>query len=725
MENTQTHSLHHSTFELTCCQIQLRPGLNFELHNYKQKTCYIIEDTLGCRYFRVGASEYDLISCFDGKTTIAEAVAKSSASMGQAALDEQQAISVCQWLLQSNLATTEASRTTERLYESGSKYRDKKRIGSLHPLTPKLELFNPDQFLGRLTPWVGWLFSLPLFLVWLVVVASAVYYVSRDWETATSNAFSILDNYNWVYLGLIWIVLKLLHELAHGVVCTKLGGSVKKAGFVLILFIPLPFVDASSTWKFRSKWKRIQVAGAGMYAEVFVAAVAAVFWGILDDGLVKQLLFQVMVAGSLTTLLFNANPLMRFDGYYILSDWLELPNLATHSQQWLKWFGKRYYLGENLTAPKWPEGSRAIVVSYAVLSLIWRVVIYSGLILAAESLFFGLGRALSLIAIGYWIIWPIGKLILYVFVRDPTRQRPSRTRFTFTTVALVSALWAFLAWTPWYSRIEAPAIVDFQKSVEVRTSVGGFVHKVAAQTGDWVRKNEPVLFLRNEELEHEIQQLNLELDLTQLRAGTYKTRDQIPQYQIEIQNESFLRKRLNERKRQHELLIVRAPQEGRIIGDLSCVMGTFFAGGELVCSVCDDAKKEVRILVAQNDLDSFTQRTSKPVCVRIWGAGLKDMNAELEQVLPRARTELPHPGFGSTAGGPLAVRFQPVTTNDSESKFELVEPRFLAKVKLSESDANLVNPGQQGIVCFRSCSGTFGSVAVDWIHNWFFKKTQK
>ena len=295
--------------ELSNCKLQLRADLSFHLQEYNGAPCYLVEDELNSRFFRIGMAEHHLISLMDGKTTISKAISQSATQLGDQAIDEQDAITICKWLIDSGLATTDASRTSGRLIEAHEKADHKKRMQKMNPVTPKFSLFNPDSFLTKVNGLFGWVFSFPLFLLWCVVVGVALYQVAANWDLIT-NSSSVFSRDNWIGLGIAWILLKLLHETAHGVACKRFGGDVRQCGIVLIVMIPLPFVDVTSSWRFPSKWQRIFVAGAGMYVEIFCAAVAAIVWCNSDVGVIRQAAFNVMLAGSITTIFFNANPLM-------------------------------------------------------------------------------------------------------------------------------------------------------------------------------------------------------------------------------------------------------------------------------------------------------------------------------------------------------------------------------------------------------------------------------
>lgn len=725
-------SPHHTTVELANCKLSLREDLAFHLQEYGGVQCYLIEDELNSRFYRVGLSEYHLISLLDGRTPLSKAVAMSSAAKGKNAVGEMEAVTICKWLIDSGLATTDASRRSERLLETYEEKNRKQNLAKLNPITPKFSLFNPDAFLSKANDYLGWLFSAQLVAVWICVVLTGVYQVWANWDSLGGSQNMVFAPENWLWLAVTWIVLKLVHEAAHGIVCKRFDGEVRQAGIVMIVMIPLPYVDVSSSWRFRSKWQRIYVAGAGMYAEIFLAAVAAVVWCNADVGVVKQQAFNVMLAGSLTTLLFNANPLMRFDGYYMLIDWLEAPNLGTHGQQFLKWLGKKYYLGLEVKKPTWPEGGSGLIAGYAFAALIWKVLICVGLAIAAESLFFGAGLILAAAAVCMWVAWPIIKLFKFVFVGEGTQQQPGRIRFCITTSLLALVLVAAYQFVPWNARIKAPAIVDFATNTEIRMPVGGFLREIFVANDQSVVAGQLLAKLENRDLAADVSKMKIESQESQLRIRQLRQNEELAAYEVELKNLEALHKRLIERSEQLKGLEVRATTDGIIVADdLNVLKGTYLSAGHKFCSIGSGSRKEIHALVSQRDFEQFQNRSGGAVDVLVWGQGQSYFPAVLSQVNPRARVELPHPAFSSVVGGPLPVKYSSLASKESQnqddgfqsekSQFELIRPHFLARVELNEADSKRLHAGQPAMVSFRATRGSVGDVISEWISNWLRK----
>jgi putative peptide zinc metalloprotease protein len=200
----------------------------------------------------------------------------------------------------------------------------------------------------------------------------------------------------------VFVFVKLIHELGHAFACRRFGGECHELGIMFLVFIPTPYVDASSAWSFNNKWQRIFVGAAGMIVELFFAALCAFVWVNVGDpqhNVVGQLAFNAMLVASVTTIIFNANPLLRYDGYYILSDWLEIPNLRQKSQEYSLGLIKRHVFRVKQQQPLPPVVQRFWLLTYYVTSGIYRIFVGIMIILlvAFEIPILGI-----LMAIGGW-----------------------------------------------------------------------------------------------------------------------------------------------------------------------------------------------------------------------------------------------------------------------------------------------------------------------------------
>ena len=244
---------------------------------------------------------------------------------------------------------------------------------------------------------------------------------------------------------------------------------MREAGLVLILFAPAAYVDVTSCWRFPSKWQRILVAAAGMYAELVIAGVAAIVWRQCDSAVIQHTLFNIILMASVSTLVFNANPLMRFDGYYLLADLLEIPNLSAEGTAAVQRMAKRLFWGIS-DASRVQVGWRGAVIRiYGVSAACWRVVVSASLITASVWLWHGAGVLLGVLGITAWFGLPLLNLVASVI--DNTLKRHRCYCASGVAVVLTCLLLGLFVWMPWPGTIAAPAIVEYTDLSIVRCGV--------------------------------------------------------------------------------------------------------------------------------------------------------------------------------------------------------------------------------------------------------------
>ena len=737
---------HHSTFEIAGIVLTLRPELVVTLQPLapsvdtdsalQQDDCEcVIEDPVNAKFYRVGIPEYTFLSLLDGQTTVAGALAETAAVAGPNALTEPQAATLCQWLIENQLASTQQSRSAARLTESATKTERQRALQKINPITVKVPLLNPDRLLNTLTRLLGWLFSGPVFLVWLMTLLTGVYCVTSNWHKLRFGRVEIFSANNVMWLLGTWLVMKCLHELAHGIVCKRHGGSVNEAGVVLILFMPLPYVDVTSSWRFRRRWPRILTSAAGMYAELFLAAIAAIVWSQTGPGEVNHHALNVMITGSVMSLLFNANPLMRFDGYYILSDILRMPNLSVHGRQYTSWLTNRWLLGMDIPRPKFHltnnptsngTAKSLFIRGYGLSAAAWRVLICVSLIIGAESLFFGAGVVLAVMAVCLWTVIPFVKFLRLSF-GDRPGPKPSFAWITGLLLLMTAGGW--LCWNviPWFGLVEAPAVVDFARLTTVRTPVSGFVHQVHVRAGDTVAADDVLIELQNRAMVLESRELAVAILQSQQRERLFRRNEEISALQVEISNRQALEMRRQQLDAQIEKLTIRADTAGQIVAtDLQALTGRYLSRGQDILKI--GPSREIQALIAQRDLPLFEKRCGEEVKVRIYGSTLGEFQCRLQRINPRGRSTVPHPALASVAGGPLTVKRSPHAahseTDDTHAGhqldgWELLEPRFSAHVELPAEVDHQVLAGQKGTIYFRTQRGTVGSHLRDLTTRWW------
>lgn len=662
---------------------------------------YQVEDPLNSTFFRVGVAEYAFIALLDGKTPIDAAVRRSAQAMPNNALSEPEAAAVCEWLLDSKLAQTHETTGSNKQNPAQTQQRLVTGMNRWNPLALRIALCHPDRLFQTLSPWFQGLFSVPAFIAWLLLVGGALYRVTNDAERFTGAFQGILNPLNWLLLPGCWLVLKIVHEAGHAMACKKYGGIVREAGIILILFLPVTYVDVTSSWRFRSKWHRLITAVAGMYAELSVAAMAAILWSATGPGLLSDLLFNVVIMASVTTILFNANCLMRFDGYYVLADALEIPNLYTVSRQLLVHvLLKPLFLAGPLPAslPK-SHWKLLFMCGYSVAAFLWRTLTYAGMIIVATTLFHGAGMFLAVVAAVIWVVLPAAQSMQGVIRRGRRQSDPAVLPYFVLRLAAVLLVLA-VAQCRWPLAPRAPAVVEYAPLTVVRADSPGFVQEICVHDGQTVSVGQPLVVLRNRELQVELNDLRLALRQSEIKCRMCEQERKLAAWQAEAKKHASLETKLREKQSQVERLIIRAPAGGQIVRDrLGEMIHTYVKSGNAILSIGCPDRKELRAAIAQNTLSVFQETVGHPVRIRM--PGTVPFHARLVSIAPRAGLQCPHPGLSAANGGLLAVK---VAQDDATEQRgdgpdrELLEPRCVARIALSGAQSQRFCAGQIGAV---------------------------
>lgn len=697
--------INEQTFEFGQARLKLKDSLSFSMRQIGGGIEYLIEDEVTGRFFRVGLSQYTFLTMLDGRRTVSTAMMKCATLLREHAIDENSAAGLCKWAIESGLIESESGNSAARRTEQFELLRRRKLASFLNPLMVRLPLFSPDRIISRIAPYTNFLISPLGLLIWLIVVAYGFLHLASDWNTFVTGRVETFDTRDFLWLALTWLLLKLIHELAHGLVCKRFGGRVSSFGVLLLLLIPLPFVDVTSSWRFADKWRRVLTSAAGMMSEIFIAAIACLVWLSTAPGPLQYHAGNIIISATLHTLLFNINPLMRFDGYYMLTDLLEIPNLATTGRQWLLGFVKWVYFGKR-PAPLKETGFRAIAVRvYGVLSIMWFGLVAVGLSLAASSMIEGLGLLVATIALGMWIGLPLYRLAKYTICGTDT-EKPNRIRFAAAIAISIASVAGFLLLIPSPTVISAPVVIDYEPLSVVRARAPGFASKIHVRDGQLVEAGDILVTLENLELQQELDSLNLDIKISELRSSTMFKEGKVSSVQLEREALESLCKRQRELQQQIDALEIHAPQSGQVLArDLSSLEGKHFALGDELLSIGTPGQIQAIALTQQTDIDWIASRPEAEVQLMVWG---RDKNqiipGKIKTINPRARDDPPHEAFTAVAGGPLpVVSRNQVEGGDTQSEaIMLTQPRVPIEIELTAIDRQALYSGQTGQLIVRS-----------------------
>ena len=704
--------LNEQTFEFSQARLRLKDSLRFTMRQNGKGIEYLVEDEVTGRFFRVGLPQYTFLTMLDGRRTVSTALMKTASLLREHAIDETQAASLCKWAIESGLVESETGNSTARRIEQHEQQQKQQLVSYLNPMMMRIPLFNPDPYITPIARFIGFLVSPVGMVIWASVCVFGFFQLAQNWDEFYVNRVNSFGPTDFAWIALTWVVLKLVHELAHSVVCKKFGGRVQSCGILFLLMIPMPYVDVTSAWRFENKWKRILVSAAGMMSEIFLAAIACWVWATSSPGPLQYHAGNVIISATLHTLIFNINPLMKFDGYYMLIDWLEIPNLATQGRAWLKGFFKRLYFG-NKQEPLKETGYRGLAVrSYGVLAMLWFFSIAVGLSLAASSFMEGFGLLIALIGLTLWAVLPLIKLIKFVSVGTKT-ENPNRAWFASAMTATLLLLGCFLYLCPSPSVVSAPVVIDYEPLSIIRAKSTGFATSIHVADGQQVKEGDLLVTLHNPDLEHELHSLLIDIQISELRSNALFNAGEISQVQLEQEALESMTKRKIELEQRIAELQIYAPQSGNVLArDLDQQVGQYFSPGDEILSIAKPGEIHAIALTRQDDIDWVVGNPDAKIELLVWGRHQSDLlKGHIKHINPRARDDLPHEAFAASIGGPLPVvpRGQVEEASEEEGEMMLTQPRVPIEIELAEEDRKSLVAGQTGQLIIRSRQQNMGS----------------
>lgn len=688
-----------SVREAEALRPRLREGLRFSMQEQGERRVCVIEDPAASRFHRVGLAEYRFLRSLDGTRTVARILAELAREGGEA-FTEGEALQMLRWLKDQHLLAVESARpgTTHR------EHRERVWLAAvkwLNPLVCKIPLFRPDAFFTRVGPWLRPALGWGGFVVWLVIVLAGAAHVGMDWGRFTGDAHGVFARDNWLWLFVAWAGLKVAHEFSHGLFCKRFGAAVREAGVIFVVFVPMGYVDATASLGLASRWRRMMVAAAGLYMEFFLAAVAAIVWARTAPGTMHTLAYDVVITGTLLTLFFNANPLMRFDGYYLLSDFLDIPNLATRGRAWAQRLFTWLLLGgrgARLLRPTSREGW--IVALYGLAAWAWQLVVLAGLLVGASVALRGGGLLLAVIASAAWVVLPLARF--GASLAESVRAGSGSWSALTARVSLLAVLLAAVFLLPWHRSVSSEGVVEMAETQVLRAECPGFVAHELVGDGELVAEGQLLVELVNAEAASDLARSKLALEQQELRARLAYTRGEVVAFQAEQAKSESLRKEVAERRRYLDTRQIRAPFAGRVTNrHLGRMHGMFFQPGDEVLRIGRSEASELKIAVSERDEPQFRAAQGLPLQARITGRRVQ-VPGRLTRIEARAAREIVHPALTALAGGPLAVRpVDEVSHRDTPQApaYELAEPCFTAIVRLA--DGTPLSPGEMARVRFR------------------------
>ena len=642
-------------------RLRMRPDLVARRQRYQGRTYWVVKEPVGLNYFRFHEEEYAILCMLDGHTSmeqIKEEFEQRFTPQKVTFQDLQQFIGM---LHRSGLVIGDAARQGVQLRKRRDEKKRKELLGKLsNVFALRWRGIDPERILNRIYPYTSWFFQPLMMVVVAMLGLAALTLVTVQFDVFRSRLptfHSFFFGYkNWFFLIAVLAAVKVLHEFGHGLSCKHFGGECHEMGFMLLVFTPALYCNVSDSWLLPNKWHRVFIGAAGMYVEVFLASIATFLWWFSDPTtMINQLSLRVMFICSVSTILFNGNPLLRFDGYYILMDILEIPNLRQKSTEILKRAMVTCCLGiEQPENPFLPRENRFWFGLYTIAAVIYRWIVVLSILLFLNKVLepYGLqiiGRLIGAIGFFGLIVQPLWHLGKFFYV-------PGR------------------------------------------------MHKVKYQPeAEWVEAGQVIAELENPQLQMDVIQLEsrvkqLEIELESLWQ---QARDRevagLRIREVKEQLEAY-REQLRDKRAELEQLHVTAPRDGvllpvpdrrdrRASSDAlpewsgspldEHNRGAYLRPSDAICQIGDPNDLVVELLIDQGDIDLV--RREQQVELKLDAYAGKTVESRIERVALPQITSTPL-SMSTTVGGEVN------TAPDKEGRMRPVSATYPALAPLPKVD---------------------------------------
>lgn len=692
-ENLPTFS--ESWYRIADQRIHLRPSVKVQRQFYRGEKWFVLQDPFNNQFFRLRPAAWEFVSRLSPRRTVEEVWKQCLKDDPDSAPGQEEVIRLVSQLYQANLLQYQAPADSSRLFE---RYRERRqrevRSFWLNIMFLRLPLLDPDTFLNRILPFIRLAFSKLGAVVWTFVFLAGVKGALEHAPALARQSEGILEPSNLFLLYLGLVLVKSLHELGHAAACKRFGGEVHVLGVMLLIFTPVPYMDATSSWGFRSRWHRALVGAAGMIVELFIAALAVLVWANTAPGALHSLAYNIIFVASVSTLLFNLNPLLRYDGYYILSDLLEIPNLYQRALAQIRYYAERHLFAvRRAQAPARSVREAAWLTTFGLTSNIYRIVVFGGILLFVADRFLLIGILMAVACAISWVATPVILLVRYLST-SPALSR-NRPRAVAVSSAIAATLLVVVVLVPFPNTFRASGLLEAREKAQAVNEAPGTVSAILTTPGSTVRSGQPLVQLQNRELELQLLGARAKLAESQSlwRAAMQTNAANLKPIERRIE---AVQQQVDHLELQTRSLTVRALQDGTWIApDVQQTVGRWIPRGFDLGLVLNPDSFRFTATVRQTDVGWLFSQNIRRAEVRIRGQAGHALEATHLKPIPAGRKELPSAALGWRSGGDM-----PVAPNDPEGR-RSSEPFFEVQADVQVTPGILFHQGRSGKIRFK------------------------
>ncbi|MFH0824387.1 MAG: efflux RND transporter periplasmic adaptor subunit [Pseudomonadota bacterium] len=659
---------------------KFRPDI--KVHEYEEKAggqSLVLEDPVGNKFFRISQYEYDLLKIFDGNLTVSDALQRLR--LHGRHFTEQYASKLVEQFARSGLllgtgyGTARAQVALKNHIEGEMRKRAGAKLFFLF-----IPLINPDRFLEKTYPIVRFFMNRFTGALLLLMIPGAVFLLLNGLSRIDSHYFYFFNFQNLLVLWVALTISKLVHELAHAYTAKAFGLRVPEMGVYLLVFFPRPYCNTTAAWQLADRSRRMAIAGAGVLAEAALAVLACYVWYFSKPGIINSTAFYLIVVSLLSSLLFNGNPLLKFDGYFVLTDWLRMPNLQAKALAYLRYLFLNGVCGiESITVPRAGVKERFIQVTYGVLAFLYRVMIVFAI---TASVYYTYDKSIGLL---------MGSFALAMFILKPTvttmlNMAKRRTEMHVRPVglaafALIAGVAIFLLTRPWSDRSVYPCYLDSATVRQISAASDAPVLDVPVRPGDRVKAGDILIRLDPIPLGFVLKDKEILKDVVEKDISIIEsTQENLEKLQLLVIDRSQAEDAVRQVKEELNAVEWRAPFDGAITKLVPHLQpGSKPGKGTVVGEIADVKDCEVLGLIPEADVAAI--RVGSPVDVWFPHGSGRSYALTVKEISPFKTEDLEGSPFSSRFGGEIATE-----AAEGAGKDNPLEPVYLCKMGFVNTD---------------------------------------
>lgn len=654
LEQADSRTFSDAWHRVAGVRAMLRTSVQAHRQFFRGEPWVVLRDKFSNEWFRVSPDAYAFLCRLDGRQTLDEVWNAALAADASRSLTQEEVVQLLGQLNLSNLLQYDRGDAASSQFERFSKRRARELQAMLMGfLSLKIPLWDPDRFLNHWGRLIHALYSpMGLLLYALLLMAGGKALMDESRHLFDQSAGLLAPaNLGLLYLG--FLISKLLHEMSHAAACKRFGGEVHKLGVMLLIFAPMPYVDATSAWGFRQRRERLLVGLAGVLAELALAAVAALLWAHTAPGTLNALAYNVIFVASVSTLVFNLNPLLRFDGYHIAVDLFDVPNLYQRSREQLRYLAERHLLRLPHAQPAARTPTEAVLLpAYGIASILYWVLLMSTIIFFIAGEYLDLGVAMAWMMFFTAVVLPLYKFVHYLMTNPQLGYH--RGRAVAVSGGLSALALGLLFGIPLPDQVRVTGIVEARQSRELHAETEGFFVELLARPGSQVTQGQPLLRLDNPQLGFDIQAARMQLEQIQAQEIQALSRSVADLAGLARQREA-VEQTLADLLRRQQALLVKAPVDGTwSASELDASRGQWMGRGAAMGTVLNPEAWRFVAVLPQVGSHIFHDRIAATE-VRLKGQEGINLKAETTTILPFEQGQLPSRALGMAGGGDLAV----------------------------------------------------------------------